>query len=50
MRFFRKKAYGLSSIFTQSRVSIYHNKIRKIRLKKNVKKKRFSFFETFFLK
>jgi len=50
MRFFRKKAYGLDCVFAQSRVSIYHNKIRKKCLKKNVKKKRFSFFETFFLK
>jgi hypothetical protein len=48
--FFGKKAYGLSSIFTQSRVSIYHAKMRKKCLKKKRKKKRFSFFETFFLK
>jgi hypothetical protein len=50
MRFFRKKAYGLRRIFSQSCVSIYHAKMRKKCLKKNVKKKRFSFFETFFLK
>ena len=48
--FFRKKAYGLISIFAQSRVIIYHNKMRKKMSKKNRKKKRFSFFETFFLK
>ena len=50
MRFFRKKAYGLSPNFAQSRVSIYHAKMRKKCLKKKRKKKRFSFFETFFLK
>ena len=50
MRFFWKNAYGLSPIFTQSRVSIYHAKMRKKCLKKKRKKKRFSFFETFFLK
>ena len=50
MRFFRKKAYGLTSTLLKSRVTKYHNKIVFFSPKKNVKKKRFSFFETFFLK
>jgi hypothetical protein len=50
MRFFRKKAYGLTPIFTKSRIIICRNKIIFFWSKKNVKKKRFSFFETFFLK
>jgi len=50
MRFFRKKAYGLNPVFTKSCIIIYHAKIRHFVSKKNVKKKRFSFFETFFLK
>jgi hypothetical protein len=50
MRFFRKKAYGLKSVFVKSRVIIYHTKMRKKCIEKKRKKKRFSFFETFFLK
>ena len=50
MRFFRKKAYGLKSVFAQSRVIIRRKKSYLLGPKKNVKKKRFSFFETFFLK
>ena len=50
MRFFRKKAYGLIIILAKTRVIIYHTKLWKKSPKKNVKKKRFSFFETFFLK
>jgi hypothetical protein len=50
MRFFRKKAYGLEAVFAQSRIIIYHAKMRKKCLEKNVKKKGISFFETFFLK
>jgi predicted branched-subunit amino acid permease len=50
MRFFRKKAYGLTPLFVKSRVIIYHAKMQKKMLKKKRKKKRFSFFETFFLK
>ena len=50
LRFFRKKAYGLEDIFAQSRVIMYHAKMRKKCLKKKRKKKGFSFFETFFLK
>jgi hypothetical protein len=50
MRFFRKKAYGLTPTFVKSRVIIYHAKMQKKMLKKKRKKKRFSFFETFFLK
>jgi len=50
MRFFRKNAYGLRHIFTKSRITIYHTKMQKKCLKKKRKKKRFSFFETFFLK
>jgi len=48
MRFFRKNAYGLETIFAQSRIIIYHAKMRKKCLEKNVKKKGFSFFETLF--
>ena len=50
MRFFRKKAYGLEDIFAQSRIIMYHAKLRKKCLKKKRKKKGISFFETFFLK
>ena len=50
MRFFWKKAYGLRHILIKSRVTNYHNKIDFFGPKKNVKKNRFSFFETFFLK
>jgi hypothetical protein len=50
MRFFRKKAYGLGSIFAYSRITIYHVKNEKISVKKKRKKKGFSFFETFFFK
>jgi hypothetical protein len=50
MRFFRKNAYGLVAVFTQCRITIYHKKKWILSPKKNVKKKRFSFFETFFLK
>ena len=48
MRFFWKKAYGLRTILSQTRITIYHIKKWKIKVKKNVKKKWFSFFETFF--
>jgi hypothetical protein len=50
MRFFEKKAYGLRSIFAANRITILYNKYHFFSIKKNVKKKRFSFFETFFLK
>jgi hypothetical protein len=50
MRFFWKKAYGLIVVFTKSCVISYHNKYHFLNRKKNAKKKRFSFFETFFLK
>ena len=50
LRFFRKKAYGLDDIFAQSRIIMYHAKMRKKCIKKKRKKKGFSFFETFFLK
>ena len=50
MRFFLKKAYGLGSIFAQSRVIIRRKKNYFLRSEKKRKKKRFSFFETFFLK
>jgi hypothetical protein len=48
MRFFRKKAYGLTAIFVQRRIIIYHAKMRKKCLKKKRKKKGISFFETLF--
>jgi hypothetical protein len=48
MRFFRKNSYGLETIFAQSRIIIYHAKMRKNVSKKNVKKKGISFFETLF--
>ena len=48
MRFFWKKAYGLRTILSQTRITIYHVKKLKIKVKKNVKKKGFSFFETLF--
>ena len=38
------------TFFTKSDITIYRVKKLKIYSKKNVKKKRFSFFETFFLK
>ena len=48
LRFFRKKAYGLRTILLKGRVIIYHAKLPKNKVKKNVKKKGFSFFETLF--
>ncbi len=39
MRFFRKKAYGLTAIFVQRRIIIYHAKMRKKCLEKKRKKK-----------
>ena len=48
MRFFRKNAYGLMTVFAQSRVIIHRKKIRFLGPKKNVKKKGISFFETLF--
>jgi len=48
MRFFRKKAYGLKHIFVQSRIIIYHAKLRKKCLKKMSKKKGFHFLKLFF--
>jgi len=50
MRFFRKKAYGLRPNFVKSCVTIHHHKHEFFGLEKNVKKKGFSLFETFFLK
>ena len=48
LRFFRKNAYGLVSILIKYPVIFTHAKNRKKCPEKNVKKKGFSFFETFF--
>jgi hypothetical protein len=50
IRFFYFFSYGLSRHFNKSRVIIYHVKTRKKCRKKKLKKKRFSFLQTFFLK
>ena len=50
MRFFHFFSYGLSPIFVKSYIIIYHVKMRKKCRKKKLKKKRFSFLQTFFFK
>ncbi len=50
IRFFYFFSYGLTRFFVKSRVIIYHVKTRKKCRKKKLKKKRFSFSQTFFLK